>query len=129
MDLSVKSKQRPVNLDLQSIRFPITAIASILHRISGVITFFSLAILLALLSESLGSPEGFDNVQLLLNNFIIKFVLWAIATALLYHIVGGIRHMIMDLGYWEELDTGAVSAKAAFVVTLILAILMGVLIW
>ncbi len=32
-------KQRPVNLDLQTIRFPITAIASILHRVSGVITF------------------------------------------------------------------------------------------
>ncbi|MDU2487402.1 MAG: hypothetical protein E7D17_07265 [Citrobacter freundii] len=29
-------KQRPVNLDLQTIRFPITAIASILHRVSGV---------------------------------------------------------------------------------------------
>ncbi|MGL4718829.1 MAG: succinate dehydrogenase cytochrome b556 subunit, partial [Kluyvera intermedia] len=29
-------KQRPVNLDLTTIRFPITAIASILHRVSGV---------------------------------------------------------------------------------------------
>ena len=32
-------KQRPVNLDLKTIRFPVTAIASILHRVSGVITF------------------------------------------------------------------------------------------
>ncbi|MFP1528034.1 hypothetical protein ACLB1R_15495 [Escherichia coli] len=39
-------KQRPVNLDLQTIRFPITAIASILHRVSGVITFVAVGILL-----------------------------------------------------------------------------------
>ncbi|MEX7656203.1 succinate dehydrogenase, cytochrome b556 subunit, partial [Pseudomonas aeruginosa] len=39
-------KQRPVNLDLQTIRFPITAIASILHRVSGVITFIAVGILL-----------------------------------------------------------------------------------
>ncbi|MGL4928928.1 MAG: succinate dehydrogenase cytochrome b556 large subunit, partial [Plesiomonas sp.] len=36
------NKQRPVNLDLKTISFPITAIASILHRVSGVITFIAL---------------------------------------------------------------------------------------
>jgi IS1 family transposase len=40
-------KQRPVNLDLQTIRFPVTAIASILHRVSGVITFVAVGILLS----------------------------------------------------------------------------------
>ncbi len=55
-------KQRPVNLDLQTIRFPITAIASILHRVSGVITFVAVGILLWLLGTSLSSPEGFDKL-------------------------------------------------------------------
>lgn len=52
-------KQRPVNLDLKTIRFPVTAIASILHRVSGVITFVAVGILLWLLGTSLSSPEGF----------------------------------------------------------------------
>ncbi|MGL1161857.1 succinate dehydrogenase, cytochrome b556 subunit, partial [Vibrio parahaemolyticus] len=43
------NKQRPVNLDLTTIRFPVTAIASILHRVSGVITFVAVGILLWLL--------------------------------------------------------------------------------
>jgi len=43
------STDRPVNLDLGTFRFPITAIASIMHRISGVILFFGSFILLALL--------------------------------------------------------------------------------
>ncbi|MCE1813691.1 succinate dehydrogenase cytochrome b556 large subunit, partial [Enterobacter hormaechei] len=35
----IVKKQRPVNLDLQTIHFPVSAIVSILHRVSGVITF------------------------------------------------------------------------------------------
>jgi succinate dehydrogenase / fumarate reductase cytochrome b subunit len=37
----------------KTIRFPVTAIASILHRVSGVITFVAVGILLWLLGTSL----------------------------------------------------------------------------
>ncbi|MCE2572511.1 succinate dehydrogenase cytochrome b556 subunit [Motilimonas eburnea] len=122
-------KQRPVNLDLQTISFPVTAIASILHRVSGIIVFVALAILLSLLAQSLSSKEGFDTVASLADNFFIKFILWGILTALAYHIVVGIRHMIMDLGYWEELESGNQSAKVSFVIAIILSLLAGVLVW
>ncbi len=65
-------KQRPVNLDLQTIRFPITAIASILHRVSGVITFIAVGILLWLLGTSLSSPEGFQQAADIMDGFIEK---------------------------------------------------------
>ncbi|MGS6422134.1 hypothetical protein ACVGW9_00165, partial [Enterobacter hormaechei] len=42
-------KQRPVNLDLKTIRFPVRAIASNLHRVSRVITVVAVGILLWLL--------------------------------------------------------------------------------
>ncbi|WP_432453406.1 MULTISPECIES: succinate dehydrogenase cytochrome b556 subunit [unclassified Agarivorans] len=125
----MKTKQRPVNLDLQTIQLPITAIASILHRVSGVITFFALAILLGLLAESLQSAEGFANVLSIIDNFFVKLILWASLSALMYHIVGGIRHFIMDMGYWEELDTASSSAKVSFIITAVLALLMGVIVW
>ncbi|MGR5177950.1 succinate dehydrogenase cytochrome b556 subunit [Vibrio parahaemolyticus] len=122
-------KSRPVNLDLQTIRFPITAIASILHRVSGVITFVSIGILLWLLAKSLSSPIGFAEAVDIVDGFFVKFILWGILTALAYHIVGGVRHLIMDLGYFEELESGAKSAKVAFIVTGILSLLAGVLVW
>jgi succinate dehydrogenase / fumarate reductase, cytochrome b subunit len=126
---AVKNKQRPVNLDLQTISFPVTAIASILHRVSGVITFVALSILLWMLGTSLSSPEGFDTVMSILDNFLVKLVFWGILTALAYHIVLGIRHLIMDMGYWEELESGSQSARVAFVITGVLAVLAGVLVW
>ena len=125
----MKNKQRPVNLDLQTISFPVTAIASILHRVSGVITFVALAILLWMLGTSLSSPEGFETVVAIMDNFLVKFVLWGILAALAYHIVGGLRHLVMDMGHWEELDSANQSARVGFVITGILAVLAGVLVW
>jgi len=122
-------KSRPVNLDLQTIRFPITAIASILHRVSGVITFVAVGILLWLLSLSLSSPKGFMDASHLVGGFFAKFILWGILTALAYHIAGGIRHLLMDLGHFEELESGAMSAKVAFGATVVLSILAGILVW
>lgn len=123
-------KQRPVNLDLQTIRFPITAIASILHRVSGVITFIAVGILLWLLGTSLSSPEGFQQAADIMDDFIVKFIMWGILTALAYHVIVGIRHMLMDFGYLEEtFETGQRSAKISFVITVVLSLLAGVLVW
>ena len=93
-------KQRPVNLDLQTIRFPITAIASILHRVSGVITFVAIGILLWLLGTSLSSPEGFLTAASIMDSFFVKFIMWGILTALAYHAVVGIRHLLKVVGYY-----------------------------
>ncbi len=123
-------KQRPVNLDLKTIQFPVTAIASILHRVSGVITFVAVGILLWLLGISLSSPEGFAHAASIMNSFFVKFIFWGILTALAYHVCGGIRHLLMDFGYIEEsLAAGRLSAQVAIVLTVVLSILAGVFVW
>lgn len=123
-------KQRPVNLDLATIQLPVTAIASILHRVAGVITFVALGILLWLLGLSLSSPAGFDQAAAIMGSFFVKFILWGILTALAYHVVGGIRHLLAEFGVLDEtLAVGVKSAKATFIITVVLAILAGVLVW
>ncbi|RUO33250.1 succinate dehydrogenase cytochrome b556 subunit [Aliidiomarina soli] len=122
-------KQRPVNLELNTISFPPSAIASILHRVSGVIMLVTLGFLVWLLAISLSSPEGFEQARAVLANPLLKFVVWGILTALGYHILSGLRHMVMDLGYWEELGSGNLSAKAAIVLAIVLSVLAGVWLW
>lgn len=123
-------KQRPVNLDLTTIQFPVTAIASILHRVSGVITFVAIGILLWLLGLSLSSEEGFASASAIMGGFFAKFIMWGILTALAYHAVGGIRHGLMDIGYLEEtFAVGKRSAWISFAITVVLSILAGVLVW
>lgn len=123
-------KQRPVNLDLTTIRFPATAIASILHRVSGVITFVAVGILLWLLGLSLSSQDGFQTASAIMSGFFVKFIMWGILTALAYHAVGGIRHMLMDFGWLDEtFEAGKRSANICFAITVVLSLLAGVLVW
>ena len=122
-------KDRPKNLDLTTVKFPITAIASIVHRVSGIIIFIALAIFLSLLNCSLSDQHGFNQVVTYFDNFLIEFVAWGTLTALAYHAVFGVRHMIQDLGHWEEMESASLTAKGGFVVTAVLSLLAGVLVW
>lgn len=129
MNRNVNS-QRPVNLDLRTIKLPITAYASILHRISGVILFVALVIALFLLDRSLSDPEGFATVKSWMSNFFVKFIVWGMLSALIYHLVAGIRHLIMDLGIGETLEGGRFGAKIVLIVSVILIVIAGVwIIW
>jgi succinate dehydrogenase / fumarate reductase cytochrome b subunit len=122
-------KQRPVNLDLSTISMPATAKASILHRISGVALFFALSFVIWAWSESLSSPQGFEFVKSLFTGFIAKFIAWGAVIALLYHLIAGVRHLLMDMGRFEELGSGNASAKFVMALWVVLAVLAGVWIW
>ncbi|ETX10250.1 succinate dehydrogenase [Marinomonas ushuaiensis DSM 15871] len=124
------NKKRPVNLDISTISMPLTAVVSILHRITGIILFVGLAFLFYAFDLSLESQEGFDQVvNVLQTNFLAKFIIWGVVSALMYHLVAGVKHLFMDLGYFEELESGRNAAIANIVIAAILIILAGVWIW
>ena len=122
-------KVRPTNLDLTTIKQPISAIASILHRISGVINFILVGFLLILLDFSLQSSNNYQLIVSFLHNYLVIFIMWGFLTALTYHLFAGIRHMLMDLGYFEEIDSGRKSAIVVMIITIIFSlIILGALI-
>lgn len=125
---TVKDK-RPVNLDLTTIKFPVPALASISHRISGVALFVALPFMLWALDRSLASPEGFSQVQGILATPLASLITWAILAALLFHLVAGIRHLIMDMGIGESLEGGRRGAFLVFAVSIVLILLAGVWVW
>ena len=118
-------KKRPVNLDLGTIALPITSYVSILHRVSGVIMFFAVAVLLWLLESSLASEASFNELSNLFNSPLCQIMVWGTLAALAYHSVAGMRHMIMDFGVGEDsfyagrLSAWAALALAALVIALI----------
>ncbi|WP_197020064.1 succinate dehydrogenase, cytochrome b556 subunit [Zestomonas thermotolerans] len=123
------NSQRPVNLDLRTIKLPVTAYTSILHRISGVILFLGIAVLLFALDKSLDSEEGFEQVKACLTSPLAKLVIWGLLSALLYHLVAGIRHLIMDLGIGETLEGGKLGSKIVIAISVVLIVLAGVWVW
>ncbi len=123
------NKNRPVNLDITTFRLPITPYSSILHRISGVFLFLLIPLLLVMLDRSLESPEEFSRLQDSMDGFVMKFVVWTVVSALLYHLVAGVRHMIMDMGYGETLEGGQLGAKLTIGISAVLIFLAGIWIW
>ncbi len=124
----MKSK-RPINLDLLAFQFPLAAKSSILHRVSGVILFVAVAFMLCALASSLESAQSFAELKAAFDNGLVKFVTWGILSALGYHLVAGIRHLLMDVGIADGKDSGRVTAAVVLVCSAILAVLAGVWVW
>ena len=123
------NRQRPVNLDLSTLKFPPMAIASILHRISGMALFLLLPIMMFFLNCSLQSQESFDALQIQLTNPYCKGVLWMFSAALIYHILAGFRHVFMDMGFGEQLVSARRSAITVIALAILLTLCLGVWIW
>lgn len=111
---------RPVNLSLSTVlavnlKSPV-AIASILHRVSGVVVFALIPVLLYVLQQSLASPESFAALQTgLLAGFVGRGLLFIALAALLFHFIAGAKHLVQDFGIGETLQGGRLFATVALV--------------
>ncbi len=82
-----------------------------------------------MLGSSLESQAGFDAVSALIAHPVFKAVLWVVLAGLAYHMVLGIRHLIMDFGVGESLKGGQTGAKIALFTAILLIVLAGVWVW
>lgn len=119
------NRQRPVHLNLFTIKFPIPAIVSILHRLSGLLLFFLIPFLLWMLQQSLASHDTFLALKNSFSYLLVKGVIGLLLMGLIYHFFAGIRHLLMDMGIGESLKAGRLSAKLVFVVSGLVMVLVG----
>ncbi len=85
--------------------------------------------LLWLFAESLSSEQGFSNVGMWLDMLPVKLLVWAVLAGLLYHLIAGIKHLVMDLGIGETLSGAQTGAKLVIVFSVISIVLTGVWLW
>lgn len=108
----MNTDHRPVYIDLRKINLPVSALISITHRLSGMYVFFiTLPLMLALIYFSTESEDSFNDLSLFLKNY--KFILALIVLSfciLWYHILSGVRHLIMDAHIGESLLASKYSA-------------------
>ena len=122
----------PRNIGLSSIsgyKFPITAISSILHRMTGVIMVLLLPFLLWAFSLSMHSEDSFIYIQYILTSTYWSVLSWVFMSAISYHVIAGIRHLIMDLGFGEEMAHAKITSLLVMALGLLISIFWGVWIW
>jgi succinate dehydrogenase / fumarate reductase, cytochrome b subunit len=128
-DVRDMKTERPVYLSLTQFAWPVAAIASITHRMTGVALFAAIAYLLWLLGLAVASPEGFERAAGLLAQPLPKLILLAVLVALAYHLFAGIKHMVMDFHHWDSLEGGRRGAIGVFFATLATTVAAGVWLW
>lgn len=114
---------RPVFLNLAQIQFPVGALTSILHRITGVCLAVGVPFAVYLLDLSLRNQQAFERVAALFGNLAFKAVMVFLVWALAHHILAGIRHMLTDVNVGSTLHSARRSAWSVNIGGLALALL------
>ncbi|WAK00417.1 succinate dehydrogenase, cytochrome b556 subunit [Methylobacter sp. YRD-M1] len=93
-----QKKIRPLSPHLQVYKLPLNAVASIVHRITGVILSVGLLLFVgSLLAISVGE-DVYITMQNLMNHALGIVILWLFIYALFFHLCHGVRHLIWDAG-------------------------------
>jgi succinate dehydrogenase / fumarate reductase cytochrome b subunit len=116
----------PVYLNLLRIRFPVGAVTSIAHRISGVLLFLSLPFLIYLLDQSLQGSGGSDKALATVQNGWFEAGFTLLVWSLLHHLLSGIRFLLIDI---EQGITLQQARRSAWLVNILAPVLTLACIW
>ena len=109
--------------DLVHYRLPVPGIVSILHRISGMLIFLMLPLLLWLFDLSLSSDRSFDRLVEVCSGTPARLVLLGLGWALLHHVCAGVRFLLLDVHIGADKPAARRGAWMVFAASLPLAAL------
>ena len=119
-------QERPVYLDLTKIRLPMSAFSSITHRLSGMYVFFiSLPLLLFIINQSTSSKSTYEKLLTDISSLSFFSIFIFISIAIFwYHILTGVRHLIMDFFHIGESLSGSYYSSVFTVIIWIISSLI-----
>jgi len=79
--------------------------------------------------ESLASAESFADISSKFNIIYYKLFFFSFLTATIYHAIAGIRHIIMDFGFFESKNEGKISSWVVIITSAIICLSLGVYLW
>ena len=109
--------QGPKHLNFLKIHFPITAWVSIAHRASGFLLFLLIPVFLWVLERSLSGVAYFQQLKVCCTHPVWGTMLCLALTALVYHILAGLRHLFMDLHIGSSKSASRRSAQVVLMLS------------
>ena len=124
-DTTTPLRPRPLSPHLQVYRLTLTMAMSIVHRITGTALYFGTMILAWWLIAAAVGPNAYSNVEWFMGTLIGKLILFGYTWALIHHALGGVRHLIWDLGYgFEEAEREMLTLA-----TLVGSVALTIVVW
>ncbi len=121
------SADRPLSPHLQVFRPIVTMVMSILHRVTGAGLYIGMVLLVWWLVAAAAGPEHFAIINGFLGSWVGGVFLLGFTWALLHHLLGGIRHLIWDIGWGFDLPTANAMSWATIIGSLSLTVVVWVI--
>lgn len=118
------TNNRPLSPHLQIYKPIPTMVMSILHRITGGALYFGTILVAWWLIAAASGPDYFEFVNGIFGSWIGRLILLGYTWALVHHMLGGLRHFMMDFGYGLEKELSTRLAKLQVVASVALTVLI-----
>ena len=122
---SARVKHRPLSPHLQIYRPMLTMMMSIVHRITGAALYFGMLLMVWWLIAAAAGPNAYADVQWFMGTLLGRLILFGYTWALIHHMLGGIRHLIWDVGY----GFGPVERELLTIATLVGSVGFTIVLW
>lgn len=118
-----KRAERPLSPHLQIYRLPITAITSILIRITGSGIMAGVILAVWWLLAAAVSDSYFAVADAVVQSWFGKLVFTASLLGVWYHYLGGLRHLYYDAGRGLDIRTAEMLSWACLIGSVVLTVL------
>ncbi|MBL8312110.1 MAG: succinate dehydrogenase, cytochrome b556 subunit [Rubrivivax sp.] len=129
------TRQRPGTMrlvDAVKYRLPLAGVVSILHRVSGMLMFVLLPLIVWFFDTSLSSEISFERFAGAfvsgigwVPGWLIKLVALALIWSYLHHFIAGVRHLWMDMTHSVTKEQGRSSAVITLAGSAVLTVALG----
>ncbi len=118
--------------DLPTYRLPAAGWVSIMHRISGLLMFLLMPLIIWMFDNSISSEISFAKFAAAFNvglgfvpGWFMKLIALALIWAYLHHFIAGLRHLYMDVCHAVSKEFGKSSAIVTLALSLGLTAALG----
>ena len=119
-------------VDAVKYRLPLAGVVSILHRVSGLLMFALLPLIVWFFDTSLSSEVSFERFTGafvsgigFVPGWLIKIVSLALIWSYLHHFIAGVRHLWMDMTHSVTKEQGRSSAVVTLAASVVLTVALG----
>jgi succinate dehydrogenase / fumarate reductase cytochrome b subunit len=122
--ISPSPAARPLSPHLGIYRFTLTMAMSIAHRITGVGLYLGTLLLAWFLFAAAMDAAAFAYFTGFIQSYFGRLILFGFTWSLFHHLLGGVRHLIMDAGYGLDEPEREQLAWATLIGGLVLTIVV-----
>lgn len=105
-----------------------TSISSIMVRITGIASLGTAVLIVLWLLCAATSESAFAVIDGILRSFLGDVLMFLATWAIWYHVLGRIRHVIWDLGYFVEVDISEKMGWGMFIGATVLTLLTALIV-